>query len=369
MVDRMKGSAGHRGRRRRTALRHAALAVALALSCLMIGADPIHAVLGEFGDFEGDGKADLGVFVPVSPASATWFVLLSSGGTRGAIQGTSDDVPIVGDFDGDGLADRGTFRPGTRRWEIQLSGGGSIVRFIGPFGGQTIVPAPAAYYGATRTYIGQYDQTNGIFFVVPESIGGGTVTIVGLPGSIPVPADYDGDGKADLAVWLPSTGAFYAILSTGGTASAPIGQQGDIPVMADYDGDNRADLAIFRPSTGQWFAVLSGGGVASQVVGQQGDIPIPADYDGDNRADVAIYRPSSGLFFVVNSTGGATAAILGDGGDVPLTKRPSLPGAYPFDASAAPAGPPAPTRATATPTPSPARPASSPISPRSTVPG
>jgi hypothetical protein len=65
------------------------------------------------------------------------------------------------------------------------------------------------------------------------------------------------------------------------------GQQGDIPVPADYDGDGIQELAVWRPSNGNWYISLdnrswSGKGSAYKVIqwGQQGDIPVPADYDG-----------------------------------------------------------------------------------------
>ncbi|MBV9957360.1 MAG: VCBS repeat-containing protein, partial [Acidobacteria bacterium] len=61
--------------------------------------------------------------------------------------------------------------------------------------------------------------------------------------------DYDGDGLTDFAVWRPSTGEWIirqssnAILRTQAWGLASLG---DVPVPGDYDGDNKSDLAVFR---------------------------------------------------------------------------------------------------------------------------
>jgi uncharacterized delta-60 repeat protein len=128
--------------------------------------------------------------------------------------------------------------------------------------------------------------------------------------------DFDGDGRADISVFRPSTNVWYEFfIGNSSVGIQTFGEAGDIAAPADYDGDGKTDLGIFRPSIGDWFYLSSGNNTVTQFhFGLAGDIPRPSDVNNDGRAELVLYRPSTNIWY--GTAGGSVA--FGSAGDKPL---------------------------------------------------
>jgi hypothetical protein len=93
--------------------------------------------------------------------------------------------------------------------------------------------------------------------------------------------DYDGDGKADYAVFREGDGTWHIRASITGSLLSPFqyGQSGDIPVANDYDADGKVDIAVFRNESGKGFWYIRQTSDDEDRIEQWGlgdDIPVPA---------------------------------------------------------------------------------------------
>ncbi|MFN2391711.1 MAG: VCBS repeat-containing protein, partial [Pyrinomonadaceae bacterium] len=72
------------------------------------------------------------------------------------------------------------------------------------------------------------------------------------------------------------SGTWYVMGSRDGFKGVQFGQAGDIPVAADYDGDGKADMSVYR--NGIWYLLQSKDGFKAVPFGMSTDTPVPASF-------------------------------------------------------------------------------------------
>jgi len=111
---------------------------------------------------------------------------------------------------------------------------------------------------------------------------------------IPLTADYDGDGKDDIAIFNSTTGTIKYTLSSNGSAFVfSPGITEWKPAIGDFDSDGKDDFGVFDSVNKIWRRYISSLGYAevdSINFGDLSDIPVIADYDRDGIDDLAVFK-------------------------------------------------------------------------------
>jgi hypothetical protein len=305
-------------------------------------------------DFDGDGKADLSVRRFGGTTATNWYSRTSqTGALKTGSFGSGNDSVAAGDYDGDGKGDYAVIRLYNLTqmvWYILPSGGGGM-RSV-PFGignSNEDLPVQADYDGDGKTDIAvARQQVGGVkttWYVLLSSNNQLLTRVINFePNSNFCLAqqgfDADGDGRQDFAqvCYQTNNTMLWSITSssTGATQRYNWGlSASDEPVPADYDGDGKTDVAVVRsPTSGDtanytWYIRRSSDGalMAMQFGGYNPnffDKLVPADYDGDGKADVAVYRRNSqaaNVFYLLRSGAGNSLQSVqwGLGNDESLT--------------------------------------------------
>lgn len=284
----------------------------------------IHIANGAYNDFDGDGRTDLTVY---RNSNNTFYAQSSLTGAflEQPLGRPGDSVSLTVDFDGDARSDFSTAGyNGQFVWRIFESSTQTLREIewgnsdLGDFF------AAADYDGDGRFDIAVFRQ--GVWHIIESSTGAYRYEYFGQTGDIPAANDFDKDGRADLTVARSESGQrvwYIRHSSDGRFYSIPWGLSSDafFTGRADWDGDGAHDISVIRSESGQRvFYILRSSDRQLQVIrwGLSSDVVKLGDYDGDGRTDAAVTRALGGqrVFFILeSSTGEPRYEVFGLPGD------------------------------------------------------
>jgi hypothetical protein len=230
------------------------------------------------GDFNGDGRPD----VALLDRSQGKVFIETDNGQGGYTLGSSYSVGnapsaiTAADFNGDGKLDLA----------VTNSGDGTVSVLLGN-GDGTFTPSAA-----------------------------GTVQVGNAPSAL-VAVDLNGDGKLDLAVTNAGSGTVSLLLGNGDGSFTPsaagpltVGNTPSAITTADFNGDGRADLAVTNAADGTVTVLLNNGNgtfaTTAYSVGSAPNSVVVGDFNGDGITDLAVANGGDGTISVLPGNGDGT---------------------------------------------------------------
>jgi len=311
-------------------------------------------------DFNGDGITDLGtafsdgsVKVALSNGAAflpktVWIENFGVGGS-----------PLIGDFNADGKADLGVWMPASGDWRVALSDGEKFVpagtwlsgfghnfgsdRFAGTgdYNGDGLTDIMIFYRTADdrRVYCTTALNTGGKFYV--DLANPERNFILGFNYENSAMSDFNGDGLIDPVIWDNPTGKWRAYVNLylahyypSWMATIENFGADQKPVFADFNSDGAGDIGYFEKDTGKIFYKPVSGfdfyetrefPVQFGITGTSAQVQ-SGDYNGDGLTDLAVYN-DLGQLEIAYSSGHLPDVLVkaqnGSGGETELVYKSS----------------------------------------------
>lgn len=209
---------------------------------------------------------------------------------------TTGKVLLTGDFDGDRRSDLLAGEPAAGRWLVVRS---QVDRALPRNNPQSFSPA--------SEWLDKWGQGGSKDFTA---------------------ADFNGDGKEDLASWDRNAGGVQVALSDGGKfvpQQQPWGRfnapEGTVKMLSgDFNGDNKDDLLFWVPGENTAMVMLSSGNGFSTAAPwlekwQKGSdlLALAGDFNGDGKKDLAVLEKATGTVRVALSNSFRFAPSKGTG--------------------------------------------------------
>ena len=221
--------------------------------------------------------------------------------------GELGDMPVPGDYDGNGSDDVAVYRQATGQWFVRN-------QFVVQFGDQMDGLCLRDYNGDGTTDIAVYRRATGQWFVRNQlAVQFGSPRTSRCRAARRSRTRPAGTSTATATRISRSSGRRRASGSCATGSTVQFGDPGDKAVPADYNGDGIVDVAVFRPTTGHWF-------VRNQFAVQFGDPPTSRCREtttatGYTMSRCAVRPPAPGTCAT------CWRSQFGDDGDIPVPGR------------------------------------------------